>query len=103
MIDFAEQGVGRAFQRGAVGRHVGRHAGLAEEPAIGLRIKVEAVAAQRQERHARRHFAVARVELLRKGPRPLYSLPSSQSVAQTPWLGVPPSAAATTLAGLAAT
>ncbi len=36
------------------------------DSAVGLRIEVEAVAAQRHERHARRHFAVARIELLQE-------------------------------------
>ena len=40
---------------------------------------------------------------VRNAPRPLYSLPSSASMAKTPWFGVPPSAARETLAGLAAT
>ncbi len=37
---------------------------MADETAVGLRIKIEAVAAQGHERHARRHLAVARIELL---------------------------------------
>ena len=66
MIDFAEQNVGRALQRRSVGRHVGRHAGMADETSVGLRVKIKAVAAQGHERHARRHLAVARIELLQK-------------------------------------
>ena len=68
MIDLAEHNVGRALQRRALGRHVGRHVGTADETTIGLRIEVEAVAAQRQERYARRHFAFPDIELLQKRP-----------------------------------
>ena len=62
MIDLAKQNIRRALQRRSLGGHVGRHAGMADETAVGLRIEIEAVAAQRHERHARRHLAVARIE-----------------------------------------
>ena len=39
---------------------------MADETAVGLRVKIEAVAAQGHERHARRHFAVAGIELLQE-------------------------------------
>src|ERR1700674_4736956 len=61
MIDLPEQNVRRALQRRPVGGYVDRRAGVADETAVWLCIEVEAVAAQRQERHARRDLAVARV------------------------------------------
>jgi len=72
MIDLAEQNVGRAFERRSVGGHIERHGRFAEKnSAVGLRIEVETVAAQRHERHAGRHFAVARVELLQERAAPV--------------------------------
>ena len=62
MIDGAEHEIGRALQRRAFRRHARRRAWLADKAAVGLRIFVEAVAAQRQERRARRDFVFALVE-----------------------------------------
>ena len=62
MIDGAEHEIGRALQCWAFCRHAGRRARLANKAAVGLRIFVEAVAAQRQERRARRHLVFALVE-----------------------------------------
>ena len=72
MVDLPEQDVRCAFQRRSVGGHIERHARLVEDNrAVRLRIEVEAVAAQRQERHARRHFALAPIELLEERAAPV--------------------------------
>jgi hypothetical protein len=72
MVDLAEQDIGRALERRSVGGHVERHARLVEEnPAVGLRVEIEAVAAQRQERNPRRHFRVASIELRKKRTSPV--------------------------------
>jgi hypothetical protein len=44
---------------------------MPDETAVGLGIEVESVAAQRHERHARRHFGVARIELLQERAAPV--------------------------------
>src|SRR4051812_10041690 len=62
MIERAEHEIGRALQRRAVRGHAGRRAGLADKAPVGLRIFVDAVAAQGEERRARRHFALALVQ-----------------------------------------
>src|SRR5439155_9361067 len=62
MIERAEHEVGRALQRRAVRCHAGRAARLADKPPVGLRIFVDTVAAQREERRARRHLALALVQ-----------------------------------------
>ena len=65
MVDLAEQDVRRAFQRRSIGGYVERHARLVEDnSAVRLRVEVEAIAAQSQERNPRRHFRVASIELL---------------------------------------
>ena len=62
MIERAEHEIGRALQRRPVRCHAGRRARLADEAAIGLRKFVVAVAAQSEERRARRHLALALVQ-----------------------------------------
>src|SRR5262245_65221943 len=62
MVERAEHEIGRTVQRGAIRRHPGRRARLADEAAVGLRIFVDAVAAQREERRARRHLALTLVQ-----------------------------------------
>ena len=62
MIERAEHEIGRALQRRAVRCHAGRRARLADEAPVGLRKFVDAVAAQGEERRARRHLALALVQ-----------------------------------------
>ena len=62
MIERAEHEIGRALQRRSVRRHPGRRARLADEAPVGLRKFVVAVAAQGEERRARRHLALALVQ-----------------------------------------
>src|SRR5882757_5504928 len=62
MIDRAEHEIGCALQRRAFRRDPGWRAWLGDEAAVFLGIFVDAVAAQRQERRARRHLALAFVE-----------------------------------------
>ena len=62
MIERAEHQIGGALSAGPSDGDAGRRARLADEAAVGLGVFVDAVAAQRQERGARRHFAVALVQ-----------------------------------------
>ncbi len=62
MVDRAEHQIGCALQRRSLCRDAGGRAGLADKTAIGLREFVHAIAAQRQERDARRHLAFALIE-----------------------------------------
>ena len=62
MIERAEREIGCALQRRSLRRHPGRRARLADEAPVGLRIFVDAVAAQGEERRARRHLAFALVQ-----------------------------------------
>src|SRR5208282_4008266 len=72
MVDLAEQDVVCALELRSFGGHIEWHARFLENNgAVRLRIKIEAVAAQRHERHARRDFAVARVELLQEWAAPV--------------------------------
>ncbi len=62
MIERTEHKIGRALQRRPIARHPGRLAGLADEAPVRLGKLVDAVAAQREERRARRHLALAFVQ-----------------------------------------
>src|SRR5512138_760555 len=62
MIERAEHEIGRALQRRPFRGHAGRRARLADKAPVGLRIFVDAVAAQGEERRARRHLALAFVQ-----------------------------------------
>src|SRR6266516_2358228 len=62
MVDRAKYDIGRALESWSLEADAGRRAGLAENVAIGLRVFIHVVAAQRQERRARRHFALAVIE-----------------------------------------
>ena len=62
MVDRAEHEIGGALEGRAFRGNPGRRARLADEAAVGLRIFVETIAAQCQERGARRHLAFALVQ-----------------------------------------
>src|SRR3981081_1152260 len=62
MVNRAEHEVGRAFERRPITGYSGRRPRLADEPAIGLREFVHAVAAQGQEGRARRDFTLPLVQ-----------------------------------------
>jgi hypothetical protein len=62
MIDRAKHEIGGALERRTFHGDAGRRARLADEAAVFLRIFVHAVAAQGQERGARRYFAVTLVQ-----------------------------------------
>src|SRR3954447_20472986 len=62
MVDRAEYEIGRTLQRRSLRRDARRHAGLADKATVGLREFVVAVAAQSEERRARRHLALALVQ-----------------------------------------
>src|SRR6187551_53083 len=62
MIERAEHEIDRPLQRRALRRHAGRRARLANKAPVGLRIFVDAVAAEGEERRAQRHLALALVQ-----------------------------------------
>src|SRR2546430_8471307 len=68
MVDRAEHQIGCALERRSFCRDAGGRARLADKAAVGLRMFVDAVATQRQERDARRHFAFALIEPAQEGP-----------------------------------
>ena len=67
MVDRAEHQIGCALQRRSFCRDAGGRARLADKTAVGLRIFVDAVATQRQERRPWRHFAFPLIKPAQEG------------------------------------
>src|SRR5207248_531227 len=67
MVDRAKYEISRALERRSFCRDAGGRARLADKTAVGLRIFVDAVATQRQERRPWRHFAFPLIKPAQEG------------------------------------